>query len=227
MGDRFVIVVNEITDGENHDGVNESGGDYDWDDDGYPLDDRDLVAWLKPSAVTGWTFHHDAHPSGGWVVADWMGEAVGTNRVGIGFSEQSNDNPYDFNGDGDETDSVPTFAHFGSTFMEFPGYAIAVDSDNAGIVILGSWAFYRVSEGENGADLNNNGSGDDNLLWASHLSTGETLNLSLLNNVSGTDSVMADPLNASCAAFLIDENDYGDLNGDGDQSGFAVRYLRY
>ncbi|MCH2104265.1 MAG: hypothetical protein MK297_09675 [Planctomycetes bacterium] len=215
MGDRFVIIVNESADGR--------------DQDGHGVEDRDLVAWLAPSSETAWTFHHDDDPDFGWVVATWLGEIPGTARVGVGFSEQSNDSPFDLNGDGDEVDSVPTFAYFdsGTGFMEFPGFAIGGDPDEMGIMILGNYAYYRVSEVENGGDLNGNGSDFDYMLWASELTTGRTVNVSLLNGLSGT-SIWADPLSASCAAFLVDEGGVvGDVNGDGDTSGFAVGYLRF
>ena len=65
------------------------------------------------------------------------------------------------------------------------------------------------------------------MLWASHLSTGQTVNVSFLNGLAGT-SIRSDPVNASCAAFLVDEGGVvGDLNSDGDTSGFAVRYVRF
>jgi hypothetical protein len=217
MGDRFVIVVNEAKDGRDH-------------EEGNGIQNRDLIAWLEPAAENDWTFHQDNDIEYGWVVPTWMGEAVGTSRVGVGFSEQSNDVPFDLNEDGDTVDSVPTFAYYdsGTGFMEFPGYAIGGDSDNMGIVILGSWAYYRVSEAENGGDLNGNGSGTDMLLWASHLSTGQTLNISALNSVNDTPAVLSDPSNASCAAFLVKEGGaVGDVNGDGDTSGYAVKYLRF
>jgi len=217
MGDRFAVVVNEAKDGRDHDGIN-------------GITNRDLVAWLEPAAENDWTFHHDNNIEFGWVVPTWMGEAVGTSRVGVGFNEQSNDVPYDLNSDGDTTDSVPTFAYYSPSTgdMEFPGFAVAVEPDNAGIVILSNVAYYRVSESENGYDVNGNGSGSDMLLWASHLSTGQTVNVSTLNSVNDMDSVLTDPLNASCAAFLVDEGGVvGDVNGDGDTSGFAVLYLRY
>jgi len=215
MGDRFVIVVNEIADGRDHDGLG--------------VEDRDLVAWLEPAAETAWTFHHDSNPDFGWVVATWLGELPGTARVGVGFSEQSNDTPFDLNGDGDLVDSVPTFAYYdsGTGFMEFPGFAVGGDPDEMGIMILGSWAYYRVSEAENGGDLNGNGSGSDYLLWASNLSTGQTVNVSFLNGLAMA-SVLSAPFDASCAAFLVDEGGVvGDVNNDGDTSGFAVSYLRF
>ena len=229
MGDRFVIVVNEVVDGENHDGLDGYGNSYDWDGDGYPLDDRDLVAWIAPNTGGAWTFHHDSTDSYGWAVPTWIGELAGTDRVGIGFSEQSNDEPYDLNADGDTIDSVPTFAYYdeGTGFMEFPGYAIGADKDEMGIVVFGDWGYYRVSEAENGGDLNGDGDGAGYLLLASHLTTGQTVNVSQLNFLSG-DAVEGDPANASCAAFLVSEGGaVGDLNGDGSTSGFAVRYLRY
>lgn len=229
MGDRFVIVVNEVGDGENHDGLDEFGNAYDWDLDGYPLDDRNLVAWIAPNTDGAWTFHHDSTDSYGWATPTWIGELEGTDRVGIGFSEQSNDEPYDLNQDGDIVDSVPTFAYYdaGTGFMEFPGYAIAADKDEMGIVVFGDWGYYRVSEAENGGDLDGDGDGAGYLLVASHLSTGQTVNVSPLNFLSG-DALEGDPVNASCAAFLVSEGGaVGDLNGDTSTSGFAVRYIRY
>jgi hypothetical protein len=111
--------------------------------------------------------------------------------------------------------------------MEFPGFAIGGDSDEMGIVILESVGYYRVSEAENGGDLDGNGSGSDYLLVASHLTTGQTVNVSPLNGLSNS-AVLADPANASCAAILVDEGGViGDINGDSDTSGFAVRYIRY
>jgi hypothetical protein len=229
MGDRFVIVVNEISDGENHDGLDEDLNGYDWDLDGSPLDDRDLVAWIAPDSGGAWTFHHDSTVSFGWATPTWIGELEGTDRVGIGFSEQSNDEPYDLNNDGDKIDSVPTFAYYdaGTGFMEFPGYAIGADKDEMGIVVFGGWGYYRVSEAENGGDLDGDGDAAGYLLYASHLSTGQTVIVSPLNFFSG-DAVEGDPINASCAAFLVREGGaVGDLNGDTSTSGFAVRYLRY
>jgi hypothetical protein len=229
MGDRFVIVVNEVTDGENHDGLDEFGNAYDWDLDGYPLDDRDLVAWIAPNTGGAWTFHHDSTETYGWVTPTWIGELEGTDRVGIGFSEQSNDEPYDLNNDGDRIDSVPTFAYYdpATGFMEFPGYAIGADKDEMGIVVFDDWAFYRVSEAENGGDLNGDGDGAGYLLLASQLTTGQTVNVSQHNFLSG-DALEGDPVDGSCAAFLVSEGGVvGDLNGDTSTSGFAVRYIRY
>jgi len=229
MGDRFVIVVNEVTDGENHDGSDEVGQPYDWDGDGYPLDNRDLVAWIAPETDGAWTFHHDSTPDYGWATPTWIAELEGTDRVGIGFSEQSNDEPYDLNNDGDTIDSVPTFAYYDADtgFMEFPGYAIGTDKDEIGIVVLGDWGYYRVSEAENGGDLDGDGDAAGYLLYASNLLTGQTVPVSPLNFLSG-DAVEGEPLNASCAAFLVSEGGaVGDINGDTSTSGFAVRYLRY
>ncbi|MDP6408307.1 MAG: hypothetical protein QGI46_02925 [Planctomycetota bacterium] len=209
---RFVVTIDEAADGRDHD--SDAG------------EDRDLVAWLSPAAGGPFVFDHEPGAGEVFATASWMGEQHGRERLGVAFGEELSG---DINGDGDTVDSVPTFARFEDSPEEllFPGFAVAVDADNAGIVIQNEWAFYRVSETEDGADWNGDGDTFDSLLWRTQLPGGLTHVVSILNTEDAAAVVTQDGGDVDVSAWIVNEAQAGDANGDGRADGFAVRYFAW
>ncbi|MED6333861.1 MAG: hypothetical protein VYE81_00560 [Planctomycetota bacterium] len=209
---RLVVVVDEAADDRDHDQD--------------PAADHDLVAWLSPAAGGPFVFDHEPGSEEVFASATWMGEQSDRERLGVAFREVFSG---DINGDGDASDSVPTFARFESSPEEllFPGFAVAVDSDNAGIVIQNGWAFYRVSESEDGADWNGDGDTNDSLLWRTELVQGLTHVVSILNTENGPAVVTQASGEVAVSAWIVNEAQAGDANGDGRDDGFAVRYFAW
>jgi len=208
---RFVIVVDEMDDGRDLNG------------DGFS--DLDLVGWIAPADGGPFTFDHEPGAGQAFATASWVGEIPGRSRLGVAFSEQPE---VDINDDGDSDDSVPTFAHFLSdpTELGFPGFGAACDRDNAGIQVQNDWAFYRISELEDGRDWTGDGDASDFLLWRTRLGDGVTHVMSILNSVGGTPAVVAQTSTAvTGTVWITNEAQAGDVNGDGRDDGLVVRYF--
>lgn len=216
LAGRFVIQVDEAADGR------------DWD--GLPGTNRKLVGWIDPTAANPtWTFDHNPSPTlTSFVTSTWMGETPTRTRLGLAFAESSNDQ--DLNGDGDKADSVPTFARIDTsqtTRLVFPGVAFAVQKTNAGIDVINGWAFYRISEAEDGRDWTSSGGLTAFVALATNLTSGQTIYLGPLNDLPRR-AVEGQPDGAGgAAAFLVSEAFAGDLNGDGDALDLVVRYIAF
>jgi hypothetical protein len=213
LSGRWIVVIDEAADERN------------WD---AQAADHDVVGWLDPldGNAASWTTDHS--PSGGVqpAGASCLEELVGVARVAVGFQEAVLGLPINAR-DGDLLDSIPVFARFDpADDLDFPGPAIAVDADNAGVVVANGTALFRVDEAADNFDWNDDGDKTDRVLFRSDVaSSGATFFIGTLNNLT-RPAVVADPLNVG-AAFLADEAAAGaDLNLDGDQNDFVVRFLR-
>ena len=221
----LLCVVDEADDGRNHD-----------DDLGL---DRTLVAWLDPADGNAafWEFDHckavPQCPGIESVGTQWMGERMERDRFLVAFQESvfgvSINDPFfrSKGGDNDTLDSVPTFGLFGGspTELNFPGPRIAVDDDNAGIVIVEGRAFYRVDEAADNTDWNKDNDKNDMVLFRTTVSTVSnsfflgTLNTQLAPAIAGGSEIGV--------AFVSDESaDLRDLNKDGDTNDFVLQWVR-
>ena len=218
LDDRFVVQIDEDADSRN------------WDSNAG--NDRELLGWVDPlGGSSAFTFDHNPGTAPGQVfyaVASWMSEQPGRTRLGVAFSERSNN--VDLNGDGDTLDSMPTWADFtGSpTRLSFLGLFQACVANNAGITLSNGWGFYRFDEMANGfGDANGNGQTDDILLLRVNLSSGLFTNMGFLNTLARPSIEAEDDGVSAGAAFLFDETIGGtDLNGDGDAFDLVPRYFQ-
>ncbi len=221
LDNRFVILVSESAD--------------DRDINGDSLKTLALIGWLSPSgAVEAWDFTPGAGSSN-WAGATWMAEQPDRGRLKVAFPE--NVGGVNLNagfppvpgGDTDVLDSLPTFPDFSTpTTLSIPGVAIAVDRDEAGIVIAKGHGFYRVSEAEDSRDWNGDGDKLDTGLWRTSLTTSTSQWLSDLNTIPARLSVEVNPQEASPehAAFIADETMRGlDFNSDGDALDWVVMWI--
>ena len=189
LDERFVALVGELEDDQDIDG----GGLT-----------HQLLGWLSPSTTPhAWDFTHGSNNTT-FVGATTMAEIPDRTRLCVAFPENisgtninRHTNPVIAGEDTDTNDSVPTFADFGSAnTMLFPGVAIAVDKDNAGIVISKSYGFYRVSEAEDSRDWNNDLDETDFILFRTSLSQSVSTATAVLNNLTlggnATSSIIVD-----------------------------------
>jgi len=224
LSGKFVVVVDEAAD------------DRDYDGD-VPVDNT-LVAWLDPDDgnSAAWTFDHSQGANGapGFQGCGtlWMGEQPDGKRLGVAFQESVYGGP--INGrDADDDDSVPTFVRFdpnNADDLDFPGPAIAVDDDNAGIVITAGVSFFRVDETADNYDWNGDGDKNDRVLFRTRTSTlQDNFPVSTLNSLS-RPAIEYGAGNIGIA-FVADESMISsgasrDLNKDGDTNDFVVRWMR-
>jgi hypothetical protein len=227
LGGRFIAVVDEAADERSYDGVAGT--------------DNTLIGWLDPSAGASaqWTFDHNAGAAGfQGAGARWMGEQPDRTRVGAGFQESVFGNRINAR-DTDTTDSVPTFVRFdpgNASDLDFPGPAIAIDEDNAGIVTGAGIALFRVDENADNFDWNSDGDRNDFVLFRTRVTTlADTLAVSTLNSLSAPaaffDLGLGQGATAIGAAFLADESAISagnarDLNADGDTNDLVLRWMR-
>ncbi len=216
LSERFVIQVDEAADDRNH--------------DGNAAVDRDLVGWIDPSAGSpAWTFNHSSTASASHATATWMAETPTRARLGVAFAESSND--VNINGDGDKLDAVATFAQFvpggSGSRLAFPGVPRAVQKTNAGIDVINDWAFYRVSEQEDGRDWTGDNDANDMVVFATNIVTAQTLLLGPLN-LFPRRAVESEPDGSGItAAFIVSEASAGDLNGNTNATDHLVRFFRF
>lgn len=217
---RWIVVIDEAADGRSWDGELSN-----------PTNNVEhLVAWLNPADGNSAQWISDHSPSPGFQCggSSWMGELKDRVRVPIGFEESVFGAP--INGrDTDLLDSVPVFSRFdpsNANDFDFPGPGVAVDADNVGTVISNNIAYYRVDEAADNFDWNKDGDKLDRVLFRTTVSTlGDSYYLSPSSDVPGP-VVVADSANVA-AAFLAEESAARvDLNGDGDQNDFVVRWMR-
>ena len=236
LDNRFVIVVSETEENEVI---------Y---DDGNPLTFFDLVAHLSPSASqpsAQWDFTHSSGNT--FVGATWLGETPDRAWLGMGFEERvidGNPNTVDnINGPGssagpptaddpDLNDGIITFPNMSGSTLIFPGVKIAVDKDNAGVVVARSIGFYRVSEAEDSRDWNGDGDENDFVLFRTSLSESTSAFTAPIAGIE-RPAVLVNGTEASpiTAAFLTDEQAIStgtsDLNGDGDSLDLVLQYFRF
>lgn len=207
--------------------VSESDDDFDIDGDGDT--DKELLGWLSPAnSSTPWDFTHGSNNSS-FVGASWMNENRERSRLLVAYQESVNNEQINST-DTDSTDSVPTFADFSGSTLFFPGVAIALRADNAGMRLGKNQCFYRVSEAADNRDWNGDTDKTDYILFATNVNDGVSRNLGILNNIarSAADFDAESPVGA---AFLAEEALAGptgaDLNGDGDTLDLVVRFFNY
>jgi|688.fasta_scaffold05949_2 hypothetical protein len=208
--------------------VSESDDDRDIDSDGDK--DKNLLGWILPAnSATPWDFTH-GNSNTSFAGATWMTENRERSRLCAAYQESVNSEQIN-SSDTDTADSVPTFADLASaTTKIFPGVAIAVRADNAGIGLGKNTGFYRVSESADNRDWNGDGDKSDYILFSTGITDGISRNLGILNNIA-RQAAQFDPESPSGAAYLVDESQAGptgaDLNGDGDTLDLVVRYLHF
>jgi len=201
LGNAFVLAVDEAADRR------------DLNDDGFQ--DLAVLLWLDPAASVVWTNDHGASAAS-YAAASWMGPSSDKTRLGIAYDELSNG--VDLNNDGDQLDSVPTFAQFvgAPQRLAFPGYAAAVQKENAGITFQNGWGFFRISEAEDSRDWNTDGTADDFVMLRARLADGLSQYIIELNAIPGRMALEPSLITgASGGIFLVDEAMAGDLNADG------------
>lgn len=211
LGNAFVIAVDEAADRR------------DLNDDGFQ--DLDVLIWLNPATGVTWTNDHGTSIAS-YAAASWMGPSSDNSRLGVAYDELSNG--IDLNNDGDQLDSVATFAQFTGSpqRLAFPGYAAAVQKLNAGITFQNGWGFFRVSEAEDTRDWNGDGTADDFVMLRARLADGLSQYIVELNAIPGRAAVEPGSITgASGGTFVIDEAMAGDINADGVIS-FAMIYYR-
>lgn len=209
---RWLLAVSEDQDGT--------------DFNGDELFDLDILGWYDPAVSAGWTFDNGVDGSVSTAAASWMGEIPGRQHVGVGFSELANG--VDLNADGAIGESIATFAFFdeAAVRMSYPGFGVATEAANSGIVIQNGEGFYRVSELQQGGDLDGDGVANEVLLWRSRLTDGVTVSMFEHNQVSRR-AVDPNDTDALLGAFVVDESKAGDVNGDGFVGGFALVYFAW
>lgn len=207
-----------------------SESDDDTDIDGDGSKDNNLLGWILPAnSATPWDFTH-GNSNVSFAGASWMAENRERSRLCAAYEESINSELIN-SSDTDTTDSVPTFADMASaTTMIFPGVAIAVRADNAGIGLGKNTGFYRVSEAADNRDWNADGDKTDYILFSTTITDGVSRNLGVLNNIA-RQAAEFDIDSPSGAAYLADESLAGptgaDLNGDGDTLDLVVRFFHF
>lgn len=213
-----------------------------------------LVAWLDPTLGSPtWHFSHQ-HPtnpgfgtgifdSGGdsepFAGTSWMAKDPVGDRLALTFLEEvpgTNTGVSSLNArtttcdvetrDSDKLDALPVWADFeaGPT-LDFDGIGFAVATTNAGIVIAGNFAFFRVSEAEDSEDYNNDGDETDLILMRNPLTTCGPVAMSISSPFARP---VIDSDGERGAAFLAAEANAGtDFNDDGDTNDVVVRYFLF
>ena len=214
LDSRFVVLVDEAADGEDHDG--DVGNDF------------DLLSWVAPSEANldvPYQFNHAASGAPVFFGANWMDEGFGKTRMAVAISEEVGG---DFNGDTDVLDSVPSFPDFvPGPRLNFPGATIAVDPANAGAVLTRGITYFRVFETADQRDWNEDGDMTDVVLVRLLESIGSPIFISTLNTLPRLAVDVADgEVSPNVAVFLAQESLAGiDFNLDGDMADFVLRYL--
>lgn len=244
LDNRLIAVVDEVQD---------KNGDPPHNHDG-KIEDHQLVAWLDPAQGTGatWHFSHQSTsvPSFGTGVFDtdgdsepfagtsWLAARPVSGRLGVTFLEEvPGTNPdvgslntnldCDFvQKDPDKIDALPVWADFESgPVLDWDGVGYAVDPDDAGIVIAGGFAFFRVNELDDNRDYNADGDENDLVLFRNPLTTCGPVPMATSSLIGG-EAITTDGERG--AAFLSSESQAGvDFDGDGDTTDLVVRYFLF
>lgn len=220
VSNMWVIVVDEAADGRDWDG--DAGSNGEW-----------VLAHIPANVGQGWNADHGTG-SPGPVAVSWMAQdPKSTTRFLAGFEEISVGS--DLNGDGDQLDSVPTFpvkvTGVSGAVLSFPGYPVALEAENAGMVTGGGYGFYRVSEVAEEVDLNSDGDQADQILQRILIAGGGRVTMGTLNSFDVPAATVGGGGSPKIGAFLTQEAQIGatgkDLNKDGDKTDVVVRYFRY
>jgi hypothetical protein len=177
----------------------------------------------------------DSEPFAG---TNWMAaEAVG-DRLALVFLEDvpgTNPNVGSLNTnldcalvakDTDKTDGLPVWADFetGPT-LDFDGVGYAVDLNNPGIAIVGSFAYFRVSEAADNRDYNADGQLNDVVLFRNPLVSCGPVPMATSSLAPG-QVITTDGLRG--AAFISSEPQANiDFNEDGDKFDQVVRFFSF
>ncbi len=219
LSERFVIAADEDADSQ------------DFDKDG--AFSSVLLGWLDPMVDDRFVFRH-RDPDGftTYVGVEWMAAEPRDGRLAASFQESivssSLNSACGFApSDDDQNDALPVWPRFSSEVDELivPGVGLALDPGRAGIVPFGNFAFFRVSEMQDGVDHNGDGDLGDVVLAASPLFTCDPVIIGTAADVDGPAIETGGPTGA---AFLADESmAREDFNGDGDKADLVVRYLLF
>ena len=205
------------------------------DIDGNGVDTDVLVAWLDPTPTGGtFTFQHGSSTLNE-VGVSWMAPSSDNSRLCVALTERVagdviNDQPEQEGPSGDLDDSIPTWAYFSGTTLIFPGVAIAVRKNDAGITAARGSGFYRVDEAADSFDWNGDGDQADVVVRQTNLSLGTSIGMGTGSAVAGAPGAEfgAAPSGPSVGMFLTDEAMANvDLNGDGDTADKVVRWFRF
>lgn len=213
--------------------VNEAGDNLDINGGGLTMN---LIGWLLPSSVPhDWQFLHSSGNTT-FVGVSWMSEQRDRSLLDVALEERVNGvninvhNPPVAGEDTDTLDSVPTFGQFSAGTLTFPGVAIAVQGNNAGIAVSKNTLFYRVSEAEDSRDWNGDGDETDFVIFRTSVTQGTSFSMGTANSLSRTAIEFDQEATPSGAAFITDETKLGaagtDINGDGAKR-LIVQYFTY
>jgi hypothetical protein len=241
LGSRFVIEVSESQDNRD---INLDGAKT-----------FDYIGRLLPSgagsASTPWDFTHGANYTT-YFGGTWMAEMPDRSRLGLAMQESSfgpagspgqNLNAHDPPNPGEDTDTLDSVATFplltgNPAFLDFPaafdhGRDVAVQHDNAGIVVVGDLAFSRVSESEDSTDWNDDGPRTGFILFRTSFTLGISAPMGVSNSIPNRPAIEVNPeeSNPVGAAYIADEHYQGysgtDYNGDGDATDLVISYFLF
>jgi hypothetical protein len=214
LSNKFICVVSELDDNTDH------------DLDG--LKTHNLVAWLNPTVGSPtWTFDHNSAAAVSYVGASWMMDRAQRDRLLVAYQESVANHSINTGGDNDKLDSVPTFSRFdpnNSNDLDFPGPAVAISANNAGLMIVNGYGLYRVDEAADNRDWNGDGDKNDFVIFRTDLSSNFSAYIGVANSLS---TPVAFNTGTVGAAFQAQESmNAQDFNGDGRTDGFIVSYFR-
>ena len=218
----LVVIVDEATDDQDHDGdgskdhrliayVDDLGTDLAWE---YDLVDPDPFV----GSIT--------------IPVDWMGAEAELDRVGIAISEDQLGLNLNTGCSGvdakdtDTTDQLLGWLHFEQSGLVAYGLGFALDPFNAGSTLTGGNLFFRLDEDGDATDYNNDSDTDDVVLARFPIGAAAcAILVSTLNGLAGP-AVVSD--NGRGAVFFFDEADAKvDANGDGDDDDVVLRWMRF
>lgn len=211
--------------------------------------DHDLVAWLDPKLGTAAPWHV-SHPSGSvgtglggvnYVGSDWLADRPREGRLGLGFEEATAGDILGLpnftlnnclNGDlvvkdSDDLDSMPVWSDFGQgPVFDFDGIGYAVATNNAGIVVVRGQVFFRGNENNDNHEYSGDADSSDDILFRNPVASG--CSAVAMSVASALDEPVVYSDGVSLCAFHCDEAQAGlDLNDDGDELDFVLRYFTF
>lgn len=225
LSDRLVCAVSELGEGMDIDGV---------------ASDNALVAWVDPAdgASATWTISHPTDGIGTgvsmapYVGATWMAADSFLGRLPMTYSEivpnqnlNSNSACSFVQKDSDTVDALPVWADFAGNVLDFDGIGYAVSETAPGVSTSGNFAFFRVDETADNVDWNDDGDLSDLVLFRNPLTSCNPVPMGTSSPGAG---VAAQIEAGSGGAFLTSEASSGtDLNDDGDQTDFVLRWFSF
>jgi hypothetical protein len=197
--------------------ASESADNQDINGDGFKT--FNLLGWLLPSNTpTPWDFTQSGS-NNAFVSASWLGQQPDRSRLDAGLQEIVQATSLNPGGDSDILDSVPTFGVFNGSNMIFPGVAVAVEKNNAGIAAVNNYGFFRVDEASDNRDWDGDGDKADVVLMRVSFTQSTTAVMgTVIPGLPGPaiPVLFQEPQNGG--AFLFNEASYGasgtDINGD-------------